>query len=150
MSLTFYSNNKSFEAKWISYALLRDNIQHHLENGTPSDTFSNVHSVTQALGGHSVKLPARALRSEIEQAAKALRSLPISQLAISGRTLSVISMSWPSVDDPHTQLIGSLHVVPWISTTATALDGVFGGLIDSLLRITEDASPDQMVEVIDT
>jgi hypothetical protein len=47
MSLAFSGPGGSLEVRWIVYALLRDNVQHHLEGGKPSAAFSAVHETSE-------------------------------------------------------------------------------------------------------
>lgn len=77
MSLCFTGPSGSVEQRWIVYALLRDNIEHHLENGRPGPAFEFIHSVGAALGGGTVVLNALRLRSEMGRARDALIGRPI-------------------------------------------------------------------------
>ncbi|WP_437640491.1 hypothetical protein [Sorangium sp. So ce854] len=151
MSLSFSGPNGWIEQRWIVYALLRDSIQHHLEDGTPGEAFSAIHGVAGALGGQRVLLPARKLHEELRSARAALAGRPIEALAISGRTRAVISLSWPPPEQRETMLVRDwgdsvpLLGMPW----GDSLDDVFGHLVEGLLRITEGASESAQVEVMD-
>ncbi|WP_437737493.1 hypothetical protein [Sorangium sp. So ce1335] len=151
MSLSFSGPKGWIEQRWIVYALLRDSIQHHLEDGRPGEAFSAIHGAAGALGGQRVMLPARKLHDELRRAQAALAGRPIDALAISGRTRAVISLSWPPPEERETMLVRDwgdsvpLLGMPW----GDSLDDVFGHLVDGLLRITEGASGSDQVEVMD-
>lgn len=150
MSLSFVGPAGGIERRWIVFALLRDNVQHHLEAGTPSAAFEQLHSVTEALGGRSLEVPAKALRAEVQRAKKELTELKIEQLAISMRTRAVIALDWPPPVHRETALARELDIqIPLLHGGEVTLDDVFGSLIDELLRITEGASDEDVVHVHD-
>lgn len=138
------------EQRWIVYALLRDNVQHHLEGGAPSKDFEALHSFASVLGGARVCVSAARLRDELTRAKRDLCARPIDDLAISLRTRSVIALSWPPPDRVETSLVkDSSSSIPMLGGNARSLDDVFGHLVDGLLRITEGASDVDVVEVND-
>jgi hypothetical protein len=151
MSLCFVGPSGSVEHPWIAYALLRDNVQHYLEEGRPSRAFEATHSIADALGGGRVVLQARTLRGELERARKALAGRPIADLAIGPRTRGVIDHTWPPPGAGGTALLGDERgkIVPWLSPAAANLDQVFGPLIRSLLEITRESEEGDVVEVWD-
>lgn len=151
MSLSFTGPRGTVEQRWIVYALLRDNVQHHLENGEPGAEFGAIHEAAGALGGNRVVLDARQLRAELEKAATLL-SRPIAELAISPRTRAVIDRSWPppAGQETRTVLAKGNVTLAWLSPAAATLDGVFGNLVRSLLEITDGAAESDRVEVDDT
>jgi hypothetical protein len=151
MSLCFEGPKGSVEHPWIAYALLRDNVQHHLEGGRPGPAFSATHAIADALGGSRVLLKARTLHEELETARVALAGRPISELAIGPRTRSVVDRTWPPGGSGETTLLGEdrSKVVPWLPPAATTLDQVFGPFVRSLLEITADCGEDDAVEVWD-
>ncbi|HVY44540.1 MAG TPA: hypothetical protein VHB21_01625, partial [Minicystis sp.] len=104
MSLSFVGPRGSFEERWIVYALFRDNVWHHLEGGARTDAFAEVYKMGEALGGQSVKVSARALRSQVERAVDLLER-PADDLAVSTRTKSAFSVFFASPPDgPQTTL----------------------------------------------
>ena len=150
MSLLFKGKTGEFEQRWIVYALLRDNIQHHLEGNSPTAVMGTIHRVTEALGGGTVRLEARALHREISDARKALAKMPFAKLAISVRTLAVVSLTWPPPDSNETMLLENQGKrMPFLDLHGETLQDVFGILMDELLRITKGASVDDVVEVTD-
>ena len=137
------------EERWIIYALMRDNIQHYLEQGSASGEFEAIHLVDNVLGGQAVHLDAQRLRAELWRAQAGLAARPISDLAVSAKTLAVVEGTWPVQRQPSTTLAKDslATLVPWLSPDTRTLDQVFGNLIRSLLSITSDAGPRDVVEV---
>ncbi|WP_438001557.1 hypothetical protein WMF26_19470 [Sorangium sp. So ce185] len=151
MSLSFSGPRGWIEQRWIVYALLRDSIQHHLEDGCPSEEFAAIHGAAGALGGQRVVLPAQKLHDELRRARASLAGRPLDALAISGRTRAVLSLRWPPPAERETMLVKDWgDSVPLLgSPPGDSLDDVFGHLLDGLLRITEGASASDHVEVMD-
>jgi hypothetical protein len=151
MSLSFTGPAGTAEHRWVVVALLRDNVQHYLENGRASGTrFPAVHTVDQALGGNPVAVNALALRGELERAS-VLLARPISDLAISTETRAIIDRSWRAKAAPadRTTVADGKVAISWLSPGGRTLDDVFGNLIRSLLAITMGAGEADLVEVDD-
>jgi hypothetical protein len=146
MSLVFTGPGGSTERRWIVFALLRDNVQHHLEGGTPGESFQSIHGIAAALGGASVSIDAEKLRAELHSA-RALNERPASELALSTRTLAVISRRWPPPTDEKTELASELGWPIPAADGAQTLGDVFGDLIDELIRVAGAGAG--VVEVID-
>jgi hypothetical protein len=146
LSICFIGPGGSCEYPWIRYALLRDNVLHHLEGGEPSQAFSAIYSIAGALRGASVSVSAIKLREELERA-RHLLELPIEELAISARTQAVISMERQLPIGGPTYVVGPSLSLPWISQWTTRLDGVFGSLLREILRITEGVGPQDVLEI---
>jgi hypothetical protein len=149
MSFCFEGPQGSLEQRWIVYALLRDNVQHHVEGGLASEAFQSLYRVADALGGARVTVPARQLHAEMERAKSSLLWRSIADLAISSRTRAVIDRTWPPPGDQVTEVVGRAlgAAVPWLPADVERLDQVFGHLIRSLIEITEGATADDVVEV---
>lgn len=137
------------EERWIIYALMRDNVQHHLERGSPSGEFEEIHRAGDALGGQAVQLNALRLRAELRRAQVGLAARPISDLAVSAKTRAVVEGTWPVERQPSTILAADsvAELVPWLPPDMLTLDQVFGNLIRSLLGVTSGAGPHDLVEV---
>ena len=76
----------------VACALLRDNVQHYLENGAPSGRFAAIHSLADAHWVAGAKhLNPGELALELEVAWPCLRDIPIELLAISIRTRAALS-----------------------------------------------------------
>jgi hypothetical protein len=147
MSLVFSGPGGSTERRWIVYALLRDNVQHHLEGGEPGSSFPAIHAVSSALGGGKAQVSASELKDELERA-RALDDRPIDDLALSPRTVAVISHRWPPPKDGSTRLASEWGIRVPAAQGAKTLGEVFGNLIEDLLRVTGDGDGAE-VEVID-
>ena len=137
MSLIFIGPAGSVEHSWIAYALLRDNVQHHLEGGRRGPSFHRLHQIADATRQKNLALPASGLHDELLKAREGLRDRPRSELAISMRTRSVISLVWPPPDKNETMLVSEQPggLLPWLPSGEQLLD-VFGHLLDDLIRIT--------------
>lgn len=148
MSLSFVAPGGSVERRWIEYALLRDNVQHHLEGGAASAAFTHLHRVSEALGGGEIALPARALHEELVKA-KALLTRPIADLAISQRTRSVVELQWPPPPGATTTLLSATGITNVLNGREKTCGDSFGVLLQELLRITEAAPEGAQVRVSD-
>jgi len=150
MSLTFIGPAGTTEQRWIFYALLRDNLLHHVERELGSPDESALWQAGTALGLGSVMVSAKKLRDEVQRA-EALLSLPIAQLAISNRTRSALTLLWPPENPGETELVTpALATSLPVPSSATKLGDVFGHVVEELLRVTKDASDDDKVEIRDT
>ncbi len=148
MSLSFITPRGSLERRWIEFALLRDNVQHHLEGGVPSAAFTNLHRITEALGGKELELPAKALREELLKAEPLLKR-PVAELAISMRTRTVVERIWPIPPGAETKLVKDTSSTSVLDGREKELTDVFGVLLYGLLRITEGAGETEKLRVID-
>lgn len=132
------------------YALLRDNVQHHLEGGTPSAAFAAIHALGEALDKGEVRVGARTLYAELERA-EALLARPIADLAMSFRTRAVCSMAFPLPEGRGTALIteGGWQL-PLSLQHAKTLGDVFGSLVTELKSATQGADDQAEVTVLDS
>lgn len=149
MSLCFSSPRGEVEQRWIVYALLRDNVQHHLERGTQTPEFQELHRVAEALGGRRVTLNALRLRRELEKAQASLSGRPIEQLAVSAHTRAAINGVWPPDLEATTVVGPDARTIGWLRPEMRNLDQAFGPLIRRLLELTEDARDEDSIEVTD-
>jgi hypothetical protein len=149
MSLSYVGPKGSFEERWIVFALLRDNVQHHIEGGTRTEAFGAVYSISEALGGGQVKIDARALNEQVTRA-KVLLARPVDDLAISLLTKTAIHLLWPPRGEHETALVkDTMDSVPGVQRDARTLHDVFGDFVEQLLSITDGAAAGEVVEVID-
>lgn len=149
MSISLLGPRGAYEFPWIRYALLRDNILHHLEQGAFTSSFSETYKIGTVLGGAPVFLSASRLREESNQA-QALCLLPIGKLAISARTLAVLRFESTLPEGPPTRIIGAELKLPWLASNAQHLADVFGDLVTALLHLTEGATAESVIEVVET
>jgi hypothetical protein len=149
MSLAFFGPNGSLEARWIVYALLRDNVQHYLEGGIPSEAFAEVHRISEALVQDRIRVSASRLRRQLEQAKQALFSRPAADIALSGRTRAVLSSDWPP-KSLETAVAGKAALaIPMLHEGIQTMADAFGNLVEELLEVTRGAEENDWVEVID-
>jgi hypothetical protein len=150
MSLAFHGPSGSFERRWIVYAMLRDNVQHHLEHGTRSTEFSHLHTLGEALIRGEVSVPALELRRELERVGDVLRR-SIEELAVGVRTRSIQMVRLPLPTEGETVLASSIGwEAPFPLEGALTLDDAFGSLVAELLRITDAATDSDVVSVADS
>jgi hypothetical protein len=151
MSLTFLGPSGDHEERWITFALLRDNVVHHLDPGRSDPGLAVLYRVTEALGGRRVLLDAAQLRAAAERAERQLRSLPISQLAISSLTQAVLGQVWPAPQQLSTRLVERWEDLADTTAGAMTLGDVFGSLLTALEELTRGELPSgAQVEVIDS
>lgn len=152
MSLTFIGPVSSFERRWIVYAILRDNVQHHLEDGSPTEAFAAIHAAGDALGQgpDGVSVNARKLRDELLIVKERLLQLSIAQLAISIRTRAVTSLAYPLPEHRETGLVQALEwTIPYPLDGAKTLGDIFGTLVNELLTAIGDPDPSASVRIVD-
>jgi len=149
MSLSFIGPGGSFERRWIVYAMLRDNVQHHLEKGTPSPEFAAMHAIGDALASGEVTVSALSLRSEIERA-RELLARPIEDFAVSYRTRAVYSFMMQPREAGTLLATDAEWTIPFSTEGAKTLGDLFGTLVEELLRVTEGAKPGDDLKVLDT
>ena len=149
MSLAFFGPHGSLEARWIVYALLRDNVQHYLEGGSPSEKFAEIHQISEALVQDRIRVNAARLRSQLEQAKVALFDRPAADIALSGRTRAVLSADWPP-KTLETTVAGKAELsIPMLHAGIRTMAEAFGNLVNELLEITEGVGENDWVEVVD-
>ncbi len=148
MSIAFVGPAGSCEFPWIQYALLRDNILHHLGKGALTPEFQEVYRIGEALGGVQIVISAQRLHEQLKMAQE-LCALDISTLAVSARTKAVITMDIDLPAGPPTTVIGVSLNLPWLSGDMQTLGDVFGRLVTKLLAITQGATETDVVEVVD-
>jgi len=84
--------------EWSGYALLRDNVQHFIEDGEPSERFASLHALEKAVDQGGTVVDAACLRGEVLRAWYALSLIPLELAAVSIRTRAILT--------------GSAHVPP--------------------------------------
>lgn len=149
MSLMFAGPGGSFEARWMVYAMLRDNVQHHMEKGVPSARFACLHQVSRALGGGSVTLDAATLAEELS-ALKEVMALPVADLAVSTRTRAAITLQWPPPAEEGTTLLRDTDIkVPLLHAEVKQLGDVCAPFVSQLQAIIKGGDAGATVEVRD-
>jgi hypothetical protein len=93
MKLELSGRAGSVTCDWTSYALLRDNVQHFLEKGTPSGRFAALHTIENAVDIGSGSVDAAGLRGEVLRAWYALWKVGVGDAAVSLRTRAIVTES---------------------------------------------------------
>jgi hypothetical protein len=93
MQLTLTGRSGSLACTWESYALIHDNVQHFIEGGAPSQRFSALHCIEQAVDSGRCSVDARLLRGEVIRALYALGRVQMRDAAVSLRTRALLTGS---------------------------------------------------------
>jgi hypothetical protein len=91
MLLKLRMASKTLTCDWNAYALFRDNVQHFVEGGAPTDRFQALHAIERAVSDGHQTVDAARLRGEVIGALFALRKLNLQDAAISLRTRAVLT-----------------------------------------------------------
>lgn len=150
MSLTFQGPGGAFERRWIVYALLCDNVQHHLEGGVISAEFAALHTLGEALLRGDVTVPAAQLCAELRRA-RVLLDRPIDDLAVSVRTRAACNLYFPVPAAERSTVLAEEEdwTVPFPVEGAEKLGDVFGSFLEELLRVAEGGSDGDVVRAVD-
>ena len=84
-----------------------------------------------------------------DAARDALADLPIAELAVSERTLSVLSFRALPKSTGATVLASEIGGVPFVDARAVTLRDVFGNLLTNLIEVSDGAVEGELVEVRD-
>jgi hypothetical protein len=92
MKLTLVGVRGRRELDWTSYALLRDNVQHFIEDGRPSARFAALHAIEAAVDtGALHSVDAARIRGEVLQARCRLAKVRLADAAVSIRTRAIVT-----------------------------------------------------------
>ncbi len=91
MKISIKSSCGEARVDWADYALLRDNIQHFIEAGKPSESYAAIHAIERAVDDGRVAVDATRLRSELLGACYKLRRLDLRDCAVSLRTRALVT-----------------------------------------------------------
>lgn len=133
---------------WESYALLRDNVQHFIEQGEPNGRFSALHGIEEAVdGGHYIANGAR-LRGEVLRAMVALRVVPLSAAALTLRTRAIMTGSSvrPSAS-PSVCAQAVCWSLPVSGSLAAPIPNLAHTFIDAVLAVTETVEDGELLEI---
>jgi hypothetical protein len=93
MKLIISGGSATRTCEWSGYALLRDNVQHFLEDGEPTARFSALHSIERAVDDGEGVVEAGRLRGEVLRAWYALSRIRLQDAAVSLRTRAILTGS---------------------------------------------------------
>jgi len=91
MKIVLVGKSATRVCDWRSYALLRDNVQHFIENGEPSERFQALHGIERAIDVGAYHVDAARLRGEVLRAWCALWKVRLDSAAISLRTRAILT-----------------------------------------------------------
>lgn len=128
----------------VACALLRDNVQHYLENGAPSGRFWAMHALADTRWAERAEiLNPLELACELDVAWPCLRKIPIELLAISIRTRAALSSAGLPPDVRGTILYRLVQwPLPFELEGLATLDDLFGDLVADLDRLVRESRPD--------
>lgn len=133
---------------WGSYALLRDNVQHFIEQGEPSERFEALHGIERAVDEGRHYVDASRLRGEVLRAWCALWKIRLESAAISLRTRAILT---GNTDLPSARGTLSARAAGWNLPIAGATDApvprAARRFIQAVLVLTDTAVDGDMLEV---
>ena len=140
LEMSISNQVRTFRCGRVLCALLRDNIQHHLEGGIPSGAFPAIHALADApWDSGPVSVSPVMLIFELEAAWPELRDLPTESLAISIRTRAIITHSRCPPEVHGTVLRRHVNwAIPLAPVASNTLQGVFGELVAGLIGIARE------------
>jgi hypothetical protein len=90
MKLVLETRSGSRMCDWESFAFLRDNVQHFLEQGLPQERFCALHALERAVDEGACRVDASRLRGEVLRAWSALWPKTYGEAAVSPRTRAIL------------------------------------------------------------
>lgn len=148
MKLTFQCRSRSLSCDWKTFALLRDNVQHYIEHGIPSERFSALHAIEEAVDTGQKLLDAATLRGEVLQAWYALWKVPLEDAAVSLRTRAILTRC---PDRPAVRCTIRAREVGWdlpiAAAAASPVARAASPFVEAVLAVTETAGDGDELEV---
>jgi len=148
MNLSIESRAGTRACAWSGYALLRDNVQHFIEGGKPSERFAALHGIETAVDSGHCRVDAARLRGEVLRAWYALCRISVDDAAVSIRTRAILTGSSKS---PAARGTVNARRTGWRlagpddgANTVTASARSF---VASVLSLTETAVDGETVEI---
>ena len=139
--LVIQGRTGTYPFAWACYALLRDNVQHYVEHGKPCGRFPTLHSIALAVDEGTCAADPQALREEVVRAVSSLRSVPLTDAAMSSRTRA-IQIGSPEV--PRVGHTGEARLLGWeLPVAGLPTDSVpyaAEGFVDAVLCATSAAA----------
>ncbi|MDF3066583.1 MAG: hypothetical protein K0R38_2184 [Polyangiaceae bacterium] len=133
---------------WESYALLRDNVQHFLEQGRPQARFQALHGLERAVDGEAQRIDAARLRGEVLRAWSALWWRKFSEAAISPRTHAIMvrAAAAPTAEETVAAKSTSWNL-PMRADAETPIPKAAGRFVNAVLALTSSAEDGDWVEI---
>lgn len=143
MEVMIFNQIRTLRCDGVACALLRDNVQHYLENGVPSGKYWAIHALADTRWTRAAEtLNPQMLASELDTVWPCLRDLPIESLAISIRTRAVLT-NCPVPPEVRGTCLHRLTrwPVPFDFTGLVTLGDLLGRLVADLSRLVREAHP---------
>lgn len=133
---------------WSGYALLRDNVQHFIEEGTPTPRFAALHEIETAVDAGRCSVDAARLRNEVLRAWYMLWAVPLVRAAVSLRTRAILTGSdeVPPVDGTVCAERAGWQL-PVDSAGSEPVAGAAKRFVAVVLSVTDQAGKGDVVEV---
>ena len=127
--------------EWSQYALLRDNVQHYLELGSPQNSFTALHTVESAVDGERRRVRAQELRQEVQDAWDGLAGVTLEQSAVSLRTRAIMT-GCERVPQVRGTVVARLAgwELPVQGLAQQPLRELLRGFVEVVLALTQNAS----------
>lgn len=133
---------------WESYAFLRDNVQHFLEQGTPQERFQALHALEKAVDEGEQRIDAARLRGEVLRAWSALWRKTSGEAAISARTHAIMAKSPERpASTPTVAAKDTAWALPMRVDAEMPIPRAAGRFVNAVLSLTRTAEDGDWVEV---
>lgn len=133
---------------WGSYALLRDNVQHFLEQRKPQARFAALHALETAVDSGEQRIDAARLRGEVLRAWSALWGRTFGEAAVSPRTHAIMTKC---ADEPETVETAVASETSWglplRADAETPIPRASGQFVNAVLSLTSSAQDGDWLEV---
>lgn len=139
MKLWVLNKNRAHACDFVSCALLRDNVQHHLEAGAVEDRFACLHALADLVWSDKHELlHAAKMRDELRTAWTALQRLPFEALAVSIRTRAALQglAEPPAVSGTVLHSVTNWALPPPASNPCNTLGDRFDSIVFELFVLT--------------
>ena len=146
MSLALIGRGASYEFRWRRWALLRDTVAMHLEDGRTGSRYPHLAQLGDAIV-EPRRIDASALATEAAEVREKLGGMPIEKLAIGEATAAVLYHG-AHIAAPRLLNDTELAQVAPVGTAAD-LREYFQSMIDSIADVCRHPHEDGKLEVID-
>lgn len=148
MKLVLESRDGVRVCDWESYALLRDNVQHFLEAGSPLPRFRALHAFERAVDADPQRVDASRLRGEVLRAWSALWWKNFEDAAISPRTRAVLTNNPEPPSSEKTIAAKDAHwELPLAAPAETPIPKAASRFVQAVLSLTKTAEDGDWLSV---
>jgi hypothetical protein len=133
---------------WESYALLRDNVQHFIEQGEPNGRFPALHGIEEAVDSGQYIADAARLRGEVLRAMVALRLIPLGAAALTLRTRAIMlgSAERPA-SSPTVPAHDAYWTLPISGSSIAPIPRAARTFIEAVLAVTETVEDGELLQI---